>query len=72
MAISIVVLLLWSLLNLFRVDKVGWVNSLAAIVQFSSVFIIMGFILIGSYMRNGADGLNDVSTVVGQVIARML
>ena len=43
--ISIAVLLVWSLLNIIRIDQLGWVNNIAAGVQFSSTFIIAIFLL---------------------------
>ena len=36
----------WSLLNMFRVDQVGWINNVAAFVQFASVFVIIIVILV--------------------------
>lgn len=42
--ISIVVLFVWSALNCFRVDQVGWINNVAAVFQISSIFLV--FILL--------------------------
>jgi amino acid transporter len=38
--VSIAILLFWSLLNFFRVDQVGWLNNLAAVFQFASIFLV--------------------------------
>lgn len=42
--ISIGVLFVWSVLNCFRVDQVGWINNIAAVFQISSIFLV--FILL--------------------------
>lgn len=39
--ISILVLFIWSLLGIFRVDKVGYINSFAAVFHFLTIGIIM-------------------------------
>ena len=38
--VSIGVLALWTVLNCFRIDAVGWIQGLSAIVQMSSIVII--------------------------------
>lgn len=43
--VSIAFLFLWSVLNCFRIDQVGWVNNLAAIVHTGSIFVIIICIL---------------------------
>jgi len=43
--VSIAILFGWTVLNCFRVDKLGWVANLAAVVQCSSVVIIIAIIL---------------------------
>ena len=45
-AVSIVVLLVWSLLNCVRIDQVGWVNAVAAGVQVASLVIIVVVLLV--------------------------
>jgi len=39
--ISIAVIFFWSVLNCFRIDQVGWVNNLAAVVHTGSLIIIL-------------------------------
>lgn len=40
--IAIAILLLWSVLNIFRIDHVGWINNIAAVIHiFSIVFVII-------------------------------
>jgi amino acid transporter len=38
---SIAILFIWSLLNCFRIDRVGWVNQVAAFVHMASILIIV-------------------------------
>ena len=38
---SIIVIIIWSLLNCFRVDQLGWINNMAAFIQLSSVIFIV-------------------------------
>lgn len=44
--VSILVLAVWSLLNLTRIDQIGWINDLAAYVQISSLLLIILALLI--------------------------
>jgi len=53
--ISIGVLFVWSLLNLARIDQVGWINNIAAVVQFGSVFVIIVCVLVMSDSLQSAD-----------------
>ena len=39
--ISIAILLFWSVLNVFRIDHVGWINNLAAFIHISSIIIVI-------------------------------
>ena len=39
--IAISILLLWSVLNIFRIDHVGWINNIAAVIHISSIFIVI-------------------------------
>eukprot|EP01041_Mallomonas_annulata_P013242 gene13242-28030_t len=39
--ISIIVLLLWSLINCARIDQLGWINTLAAIIHCGSTVLII-------------------------------
>jgi amino acid transporter len=39
--VSIIVIIIWSLLNCFRVDQLGWINNMAAFIQLSSVVFIV-------------------------------
>lgn len=43
--ISIGVLFVWSILNCFRVDQVGWINNIAAVFQVSSIFLVFALLL---------------------------
>jgi len=51
---SIAILFVWSFLNFFRVDKVGWVNNLAAICHTGSIVIIIIVILAKGEHTTGA------------------
>ena len=55
--VSIGVLLLWSVLNMFRVDQVGWINNLAAFVHAGSIIVIIVVILYYSSTAGGGPGL---------------
>jgi amino acid transporter len=39
--VSIVVVSVWSLLNCFRIDQLGWINNMAAFCQMSSILFII-------------------------------
>jgi amino acid transporter len=39
--VSIAVILVWSLLNIFRVDQVGWINNLAAFCHAGGIIVII-------------------------------
>ena len=39
--ISIGILFLWTILNFFRIDRVGWVNNLAAFCHCASIVVIV-------------------------------
>lgn len=39
--ISIAILFIWSFLNFFRIDQVGWINNIAAIIHCSSILLII-------------------------------
>lgn len=44
--ISIAILLVWSLLNMFRVDQVGWINNIAAFCHAGGILIIIIALLV--------------------------
>jgi amino acid transporter len=56
--ISIAVLLLWSILNMFRVDQVGWINNVAAACHAGGILIIIIALLVMP------DNLNDTTYVL--------
>lgn len=80
--ISIAVLWLWSVLNTFRVDQVGWLNNCAAVFQVASVFIVFAALLglTPSYSKandiftgySNTSGFTDVSYVVAGGITSSL
>lgn len=39
--LAVSVLFIWTFLNFFRIDQVGWVNSIAAIVHIGTLFVVM-------------------------------
>ena len=43
--ISIFVLFIWSMLNIIRIDQLGWLNNIAAMIQFGTTFIVVIIIL---------------------------
>jgi len=55
--VAIGVLLLWSVLNWFRIDQVGWINNLAAFVHAGSIITIIITILVTASKSGGGDGL---------------
>lgn len=55
--VAIGVLLVWSMLNWFRVDQVGWVNNLAAFCHAGSIIVIIIVILVYASSAGGGDGL---------------
>lgn len=53
--ISIFILFLWSFLNFFRIDQVGWINNIAAIIHCSSIIIIVvGLLALTPEFTDGA------------------
>lgn len=53
--VSIVFLFIWTILNCFRVDQVGWVNNVAAITHAGSILIIIVACLTLSPERTSGD-----------------
>lgn len=53
--LSIAVLLVWTLLNCFDVDSVGWVNNVAAFVQVTTVVILIVGLLTVSKELNTSE-----------------
>lgn len=52
---SIAFLLIWSFLNFFRIDRVGWVNNLAALVHTASIIItIVAVLAMPSKLSSGS------------------
>jgi amino acid transporter len=39
--VAVGVLLCWTILNIFRIDKVGWVNDVAAFIQTATIIILV-------------------------------
>jgi amino acid transporter len=80
--VSIAVLWLWSVMNTFRVDQVGWLNNCAAIFQVASVFIVFAALmgLTPTYTSasdvftsfENTSGFTDVSYVVAGGITSSL
>lgn len=51
---AISVLFIWTLMNFFRIDKVGWVNTLAAVTHTCSIIIIcIALLAIPSRLESG-------------------
>jgi len=61
--VAIGVLLLWSVLNFFRVDQVGWINNFAAFMHAGSIIVIIIVILYYSSTAGGGPGLQPGSWV---------
>jgi len=61
--VAIGVLLVWSILNFFRVDKLGWMNNLAAFVHAGSIIVIIIVILTKTSAAGGGPGLASSSWV---------
>ncbi len=74
--VSIVFLFLWTVLNFFRIDQVGWVNKIAAITHVGSIFVIIiacltltpeytsGEFVFGKYFNNtGFESKGFVCTI---------
>lgn len=53
--LSIFILLVWTLLNCFDVDSVGWVNNIAAFVQVATVVILIIGLLARSSTLNSSE-----------------
>jgi amino acid transporter len=55
--VAIGVLLVWSILNFFRIDKLGWVNTLAAVIHAGSIIVIIVVVLVKTSSAGGGPGL---------------
>jgi amino acid transporter len=55
--VSVVVLFLWSIMNYVRIDKIGWINNFSAILQVTTVILIVAVVL------SSASHLNKASFV---------
>lgn len=64
--VAIAVLLVWSILNWFRVDQVGWVNNIAAFVHAGSIIVIIITILVSASVYGGGKGLMSQEWVFTQ------
>lgn len=53
--VSIMILLLWSVLNVFRIDHVGWINNIAAFIHISSIFIVIISLAVAPPLHATAD-----------------
>lgn len=43
---SIAILFLWSCINFFRVDQIGWLNNIAVVAQTGGIFVIIVVVLV--------------------------
>ena len=53
--ISILVLTVWSSLNILRIDQQGWLNNFAAVYQLASSIVIVIVVLAATDSRSDAD-----------------
>ena len=53
--VAIAVLLIWSLLNFFRIDSVGWLANLAAFIQIGTTIAIVASLLVMAPTLNSAQ-----------------
>ena len=55
MQVSIFTIILWSLLNIFRVDQVGWISTVAAFFHAGGIFVIIVALLAMPEKLNTSD-----------------
>ena len=49
--------ILWSLLSCFRVDRIGWINSFAAVMQTTSILFIVSSLLYFPKQLNSSESV---------------
>ena len=53
--ITILILFIWSLLNICRIDAVGWINNIGAVVQIGTIIcIIIGCLSVSEVLMSGS------------------
>jgi amino acid transporter len=64
--ISILVLLVWSLLNILRIDNLGWLTTLATVVHIGAMLcIVIGILSRAEVLRNGDFVFTDYNNYTG-------